>query len=71
MTTHATRRWCDDREHPFVTYHPWLDRSYCRCGRRQEAGALPLDWQAKHETHHNCELAGPCRCYVQGKPVSS
>ncbi len=28
-----------------------------------------MDWQAKRETHHHCEPAGPCRCYVQGKPI--
>ncbi|MFJ2218213.1 hypothetical protein ACIQVO_38450 [Streptomyces sp. NPDC101062] len=69
MIGQATARWCDDRGHPFVTYHPWLHRSYCRCGRRQEAGAQPMDWAAKHAVHHHCPLAGPCRCYVRGKPV--
>ena len=63
-------QWCIDRDHPFITYNPLLDRSYCRCGQRQEAGAQPMDWEAKHSIFHTCKPGAPCRCYVNaGKPV--
>lgn len=47
--TEETKQWCSDRRHPWVTYNPWLHRSYCRCGERQEFGERPMDWQAKRE----------------------
>lgn len=48
--TEATRQWCEERGHPFVTYNPWLDDSWCRCGACRVPGEQPLD--------------EPCRCYV-------
>lgn len=62
-----TSQWCADRDHPFVTYNPWLDRSYCRCGQRQEAGEQPMDWEAKRAIFHHCPPGGPCHCYITGK----
>jgi hypothetical protein len=62
----ATVEWCEERGHPFVTYNPLLDRSYCRCGDRQVPGELPMDWQAKREVFHSCG-SGECRCYVGTK----
>lgn len=68
----TTKQWCADREHPFVTYNPWLDRSYCRCGQRQHPGKQPIDWKAKRDLFHSCPPGGPCRCYVDaGKPIGS
>jgi hypothetical protein len=58
------QQWCISSGHPFVTYNPWLDRSYCRCGHRQEEGAQPMDWGAKHAIFHGCTPGTPCRCYV-------
>jgi hypothetical protein len=70
MKTEATEQWCVDRDHPFVTYNPWLDRSYCRCGQRQESGEQPMDWAAKRTIFHSCELGGHCGCYATAeKPV--
>lgn len=63
----ATQQWCEDRSHPFVTYNPWLDRSYCRCGKRQEASDQPQDEDAKRQVFHHCKPEGPCRCYATGK----
>ncbi|MFE1476501.1 hypothetical protein ACFW6N_21945 [Streptomyces cyaneofuscatus] len=71
MTTQATKTWCEERHHPYVTYNPLLERSYCRCGQRQEAGEQPMNWRAKREIHHHCEPDGPCACYVRSKPVGS
>lgn len=60
----ATQAWCAERGHPYVTYHPWLDRTYCRCGERQEAGERPLDWKAMWEVFHDHAPGEPCRCYL-------
>ena len=65
--TEATQAWCDEREHPFVTYNPWLHRSYCRCGKRQADGDQPQDHAAKRDIFHSCPPAGPCRCYVTAR----
>jgi len=62
--TTSTKEWCASRSHPFVTYNPHLDRSYCRCGQRQEAGAQPMDWRAKWEIFHDHEPSTPCNCYL-------
>lgn len=62
-----TQKWCEDRDHPLITYNPWSDRSYCRCGQRQEAGEQPMDWAAKREVFHHCTPDGPCGCYATGK----
>jgi hypothetical protein len=67
--TETTSQWCVDREHPFITYNPWLDRSYCRCGERQAAGAQPMDEAAKRSIFHHCKPGGPCQCYATGKPT--
>lgn len=64
MADETTRRWCEDREHPWLTYNPWLDRSYCRCGARQAVGEQPHDWQADHELFHDHGVNDPCRCYL-------
>ncbi|MFD7620073.1 hypothetical protein [Streptomyces sp. NPDC059802] len=59
-----TAEWCTSRDHPYVTYNPLLARSYCRCGHRQESGAQPVDWEAKHEMFHSHPPSAPCRCYL-------
>lgn len=63
LMPNPTAQWCADRQHPWVTYSPWIDRTYCRCGTRQEPGEQPMDWQAKHEVFHSCG-DGPCHCYT-------
>lgn len=65
MADAATKEWCGERDHPWITYNPWLDRSYCRCGKRQASGEQPVDWQAKHEVFHNHPQGAPCRCYAR------
>jgi hypothetical protein len=67
LVSEATQQWCADRAHPFVTYNPWLDRSYCRCGQRQEPGDQPQDWNAKRQVFHDCKPGEPCVCYVSSK----
>lgn len=69
--TEKTKQWCTERDHPWVTYNPWLDRSYCRCGKRQAEGEHPQDEEAKRSIFHDCKSGGPCRCYVAEKPVNS
>lgn len=64
MADSATRQWCTERGHPFITYNPWLDRSYCRCGHRQEPGDRSQDWNAKYELFHDHKPGTLCRCYV-------
>lgn len=68
----STVAWCEERGHPFVTYNPLLDDSWCRCGHRRVAGEQPMDWQAKREYGHNCtcDARGECRCHV-GLKVST
>jgi hypothetical protein len=66
MAESATVMWCSERGHPFITYNPHTDRSYCRCGERQADGDQPQDWTAKREVFHTCGT-GDCRCYVGGK----
>ncbi|MFI1312828.1 hypothetical protein ACH4TS_22190 [Streptomyces albidoflavus] len=56
--------WCEERDHPYLTYNPWLDRSYCRCGRRQDSGPQPPDTLAAHEIFHTHPPGAPCRCYL-------
>lgn len=56
--------WCEERSHPWVTYNPRLDMTFCRCGVMREHGEKPMDWQAKHEAFHTCPAAGPCHCYL-------
>ncbi|MFF9785690.1 hypothetical protein [Streptomyces nigrescens] len=59
-----TAAWCKDRDHPYITYNPWFERSYCRCGKRQEIGQQPMGWEAKHEVFHAHAPGAPCRCYL-------
>jgi hypothetical protein len=56
-----TRTWCEQRNHPWVTYNPWLDRTWCRCGQRSEAGEQPMDWDAKHGQFHPDDEEGEHR----------
>jgi hypothetical protein len=59
-----------DRDHPFITYSPWVHRSYCRCGERQVDGDQPQDMRAKWELFHDHEPGKPCLCYVSaGRPA--
>ncbi|MFH8805276.1 hypothetical protein ACH4F6_38005 [Streptomyces sp. NPDC017936] len=62
-----TRRWCEDRGHPFVTYNPWTDRSYCRCGVQQAAGEREQDMDAKWEMFHGHPRGERCRCYLPSR----
>lgn len=62
--TAATVKWCMIRDHPFITYNPHLDRSYCRCGKRQEPGEQPADWDAKWAIFHSHPRGTSCRCYL-------
>jgi hypothetical protein len=67
--TDATREWCADRRHPWSTYNPWLDRSYCRCGQRQVTGVRPIDLDAAAEMFTcRCDAASECRCYTSTAP---
>lgn len=66
----STVEWCVQRDHPWVTYNPRLDQSYCRCGARQADGEQPMDWRALHEISHACDYdadRSECRCYVGPK----
>jgi hypothetical protein len=69
VTSEATKEWCAARGHPFVTFNSSLNRTYCRCGQRQQSGELPMDWAAKRGVFHNCEPASPCRCYATERPT--
>jgi hypothetical protein len=60
----ATIAWCAQRGHPWLTYNPWLDRTWCRCGARQAAGEQPHDWEADRELFHDHPRGAPCRCYL-------
>jgi hypothetical protein len=61
----VTIAWCARREHPWVTFNPWLDRTWCRCGARQAEGAQSIDLDAVHAIHHVCAPgSATCRCYV-------
>lgn len=68
-TMPATAAWCVERGHPWVTYNPWLSRSWCRCGARQADGHQPADFRALHEEHHTCDYddPAPCRCYLDAQ----
>lgn len=60
----ATVAWCTERDHPWSTYNPWMDRTWCRCGQRQDDGQHPIDLEAIHELFHHCQPNGPCSCYA-------
>ncbi|MFG2210555.1 hypothetical protein [Streptomyces sp. NPDC048638] len=59
-----TVAWCTAREHPYLTYNPWLKRSYCRCGSRQADGEQPLDRAAQHALFHDHLPGAVCGCYL-------
>jgi hypothetical protein len=70
-STPETIAWCVERNHPWSTYNPWLDRTWCRCGERQAAGFHEIDLKAAHEIFHTCAYDGSyskCRCYVSESP---
>lgn len=50
--TDKTITWCVRRGHPWVTYNPWMNVTFCRCGKMREPGRLPIDMQAllEHES---------------------
>lgn len=60
----ATVEWCEARQHPYVTYNPHLNRTYCRCGARQHDGDHPVDWDAMWEIFHDHPPGDRCRCYL-------
>lgn len=65
MTSHPdTVAWCEARNHPWSTYNPWLDRTWCRCGARVADGHQPIDFRTLHEEDHTCDYDRPetCRC---------
>jgi hypothetical protein len=62
----TTIEWCEERDHPWVTYNPLLDGSFCRCGARRVGGEQPMDWEAKREVFHSCG-SDECRCYASTK----
>ncbi len=66
--TEATIRWCETRNHPWSTYNPWLDRTWCRCGAQVAGGHQPVDMDALFEIGHTCDPTRPdaCRCYLDG-----
>lgn len=41
---------CAEHDHPGVTYHPWLDKTWCLCGEIVRAG--------NHHMHAAC-CGGP------------
>lgn len=41
-----TIAWCVQRGHPWVTYSPWTDATFCRCREKREPGESPIDMQA-------------------------
>ena len=41
--------WCAERDHPLVTYNPWMQQTWCQCGDVRLDGIHPVDWDAKKE----------------------
>lgn len=66
-TSPAVLAWCSGRGHAWSTYSRVLDRSYCRCGTRQENGEKPVDLAAIHDTFHGHPQGEPCFCYVRAQ----
>ena len=62
--TPQTFAWCDARDHPWSTYNPWADRTWCRCGVRQARGHHEIDMQAIWEIFHDHPYDAPCHCYL-------
>lgn len=67
MADDTTIEWCVEREHPWLTFNPWLNRSYCRCGERQAEGEQPQDMRAKHDLFHDHAPGEPCACYLPAR----
>lgn len=73
MTTSPTTvAWCTERNHPWSTYNPWADQTWCRCGQRTAGGQQEIDLRALHEIHHTCDYDAPgsCRCYVEADALA-
>ena len=66
-TSPATLVWCAERGHPWSTYNASLDRSYCRCGTRQENGEREIDMDAIWDLFHDHPRAAPCACYTRAQ----
>lgn len=45
----STRTWCAERDHPLMTWSPWVNLTLCRCGQNQQQGKQELNWDAKRE----------------------
>jgi len=65
-TTPKTQAWCAARNHPWVTYNLWLDRTWCRCGERQADGEQPIDLDAAMQ-EESPERLRQLERYVLGK----
>lgn len=63
LTATGTLRWCEDRDHPWSTYNPWLDKTWCRCGKRTSVGEQSIDLDAVWEMFHDHGCDERCRCY--------
>jgi hypothetical protein len=64
MAEPETREWCEQRGHPLITYNPWLDKTFCRCGVVVLDGEQPQDMRAKSELFHDHAPGDRCRCYL-------
>jgi hypothetical protein len=69
-TSPATLAWCAERGHPWSTYNASLNRSYCRCGARQENGEREIDMDAIWSTFHDHLMGAPCSCAVRAQEAS-
>lgn len=69
-TSEATLAWCAERSHPWSTYNASLDRTYCRCGARQEDGEHEIDMGALWEMRHDHPPGARCTCYVRAQQAS-
>lgn len=70
-TSETTGVWCAERGHPWLTYNPWLNRTWCRCGERQADGEQPHDWDADWELFHDHPRDTACSCYVKPRPAAA
>lgn len=67
-TSEPTRAWCAARGHPWSTYNRDLNRTYCRCGARQDDGEHEIDMDAIREIFHDHPAGEPCACYTRQEP---
>jgi hypothetical protein len=67
-TTPETQVWCDKRAHPWSTYNPWMDRTWCRCGARQAPGEQPVDLDAVAEMFPRCRCDATAACHCSDNP---